>query len=98
MYARVTTYEGSVEDYDQGLEKMRSDLVPKVHAMPGSKGVLAMLDRSTGKSLTIALWDSEDTLASTREDAKRVREDAANATGATITDVTEYEVGLAELT
>ncbi len=98
MHARVTTYEGSVEDYDKGLDNMRSNLVPKVRAMPGSKGVLAMLDRSTGKSLTIALWDSEDALANAREDVKRVREEAAGATGATITDVTEYEVGVAELT
>lgn len=35
MYARVSTYEGSVEDYDASLEKMRSDIAPQVRKMPG---------------------------------------------------------------
>ncbi len=98
MYARVSTYEGSVADYEEGLDKMRSDIVPQLHDMPGFKGVLSMVNRSGGQSLSITLWDSEDALANTREAAKRVREEAAGATGATITDVTEYEVGYAELT
>ncbi len=98
MYARVSTYEGSVEDYEQGLDRLKSDLVPKVRDMSGCKGLLFMVDRSAGRSLSITLWDSEDALANTREDAKRVREEAARTTGATITDVTEYEVGIAELT
>jgi heme-degrading monooxygenase HmoA len=98
MYARVTTYGGSIEDYERGLDKMRSDIVPQVHDLPGCKGILSMVDKSTGHSLSITLWDSEDALASTREDAKRVRQQAADAVGATVTDVTEYEVGIAELT
>jgi heme-degrading monooxygenase HmoA len=98
MYARVSTYEGSVEEYQQGLDKMRSDILPQVQAMPGCKGILSMVDKSTGHSLSITLWDSEDALTSTRETANRVRAEAAGATGASIADVTEYEVGIAELT
>ena len=98
MYARVTTYEGTAEDYDRGIDKMRSDIAPQVHALPGCKGLLSLVDRSTGRSLSITLWETEDALASTRENANRIRSDAASASGSTVTDVTEYEVGLAELT
>ncbi len=97
MYARVSTYEGSAEDYDRGLEKIRSDIVPQVNDMPGCKGILSMVDRSTGQSLSITLWDSEDAMASTREHANRARSEAAASTGSTITNVAEYEVGVAEL-
>ncbi len=97
MHARVSTYEGSVEDYDRGLDKMRTDIAPQVQAMPGCKGILTMVDRSSGHALSITLWDSEDAMASTRESANRARAEAAGATGSTITNVAEYEVGLAEL-
>jgi hypothetical protein len=97
MYARVTTYEGGVEDYDQGLDKLRSDIVPQLHDVPGYKGILTMLDRSTGESLSITLWDDEDTLTRSQKDANRIRSQAADTTGSTVTDVTEYEVGVAEL-
>jgi hypothetical protein len=96
MHARVSTYEGSVEDYDRGTEKMKSDIAPRVQAMAGCKGILTMLDRSTGRSLSITLWDNEEALAGSREEADRVRSEAASTTGSTITDVTEYEVTVAE--
>ena len=98
MYARVTTYQGTAEDYDRGIDKMRSDIAPQVQAMPGCKGILSLVDRGSGRSLSITLWEDQDAMASTREDANRVRSDAASASGSTVTDVTEYEVGLAELT
>jgi hypothetical protein len=98
MYARVSTYEGSVGDYDRSLDKMRSDIVPQVRAMAGCKGIVSMVDRATGRSVSITLWEDERALANSRENANRVRSEAADASGSTVTDVTEYEVGVAELT
>lgn len=97
MYARVSTYEGSVEDYDASLEKMRSDIAPQVRAMPGSAGLLSMIDRNTGRGLSITLWDSEEAMVATREQANQVRSQAASAMGSRIVDVTEYEVGVADV-
>ncbi len=98
MYARVSTYEGGTnEDYDRSLEALKSDLVPKVRAMQGCAGLLSMVDRSSGTSLTITLWDSEDSLASSREAANSIRKQAADAAGSSVGSVVEYEVGVAEL-
>jgi heme-degrading monooxygenase HmoA len=97
MYARVSTYEGSVEDYDAGVEKMTSDIAPQVRAMSGSAGLLTMVDRDTGQSLSITLWESEEAMVNSREAANRVRSEAATSTGSTIVSVTEYEVGVADL-
>ena len=96
MYARVSTYEGSVEDYDRGIDKVKSDLVPRVRSLPGSAGVLFMVDRSTGQSLSIALYDSQEALDNTREQAENVRSQAAEGIGSQVTRVVEYEVGIAE--
>jgi len=97
MYARVSTYEGSTEDYDAGVEKMTSDIAPQVRAMAGSAGLLTMVDRNTGQSLSITLWDSEDAMVNSRDAANRVRSQAATSTGSTIVNVAEYEVGVADL-
>ena len=97
MFARVSTYEGSAEDYDAGVEKLGSELAPKVRAMPGSAGLLSLINRDTGQSLSITLWDSEEAMVNSREAANRVRSEAANSTGSAIVNVTEYEVGFADL-
>lgn len=97
MYARVSTYEGSTEDYDASVDKMKSDIAPQVRAMAGSAGLLSMIDRNTGQSLSITLWDSEDAMVSSREAANQVRSQAATSTGSTIINVAEYEVGVADL-
>lgn len=97
MYARVSTYEGSVEDYDASLEKMQSDIAPQVRQMPGSAGLLSMIDRGTGRGLSITLWDSEEAMVASRDAANQVRSKAASAMGSRIVDVTEYEVGFSDL-
>ena len=97
MYARVSTYEGSVEDFESGLDKVKSDVVPRVRSLPGSKGLLLMVDRSTGQSLSIALYDSQEALDNTREQAREVRAQAAEGIGSKVVSGVEYEVGVAEL-
>jgi hypothetical protein len=98
MYARVSAYDGTADDYDRGVAHVTSKAVPQVRAIPGSAGLLSMVDRKTGRSLSITLWDTEEALANSRDAADRIRSEAAAATGSTVTDVTEYEVGVADLT
>ena len=98
MYARVSTYEGgTTEDYDAGLDRLEAEVAPRIRAMPGYRGVLSLVDRSTGRSLSITLWEDEDAIAATREEADRVRAQAAELSGASIGEVVEYEVGFSDL-
>lgn len=97
MWARVSTCDGSVEDYDASLDAMRSDIAPRVRAMPGSAGLLSMIDRSTGRGLSTTLWESEEAMTASREAANQVRSQAATSMGSRIVDVTEFEVGIADL-
>ncbi len=97
MYARITTYEGTNEDYDSGLETIKSQLMPKVRQLQGYKGLLSLVDRGTGKSLTIALYDSEDAMSSAAKAAEGLRKEAASSSGSSVANVAEYEVGIAEL-
>ena len=87
MYARVSTYEGSVDDYDSGLDKIKSETVPRVRSLPGSKGLLVMVDRSSGQSMSIALYESQEALDNTREQAQQARSQASEGIRSKVTSV-----------
>lgn len=98
MYARITTYEGGYpEDYDAGLRALREEVLPGIQELPGYRGVMSLVERATGQSVSVVLWADESALAASREPVERVRERAAATSGARILQVAEYEVGYTDL-
>lgn len=98
MYARVSTYEGGYpEDYDDGLAALRSEVMPDVQRLDGYRGALSLVDRASGRSVSITFWADEEALAATRSTVEAVRERAAATSGSRVLDVTEYEVGYQDL-
>lgn len=99
MYARLSTYEGGYpEDYDAGLDTLRAEVFPGIQTLPGYRGSLSLVDRATGRSVSITFWADEEALAATRDAAEHIRERAAATSGSRILEVTEYEVGYTDLT
>jgi heme-degrading monooxygenase HmoA len=97
VYARVSTYAGTAEDFYRGLEKVKSALMPRVQEMPGYKGAISLIDRSTGKSLSITLWDSEEALRASRQPSNQMRSEAVAMSPVEILTVEEYDVAFVEL-
>jgi heme-degrading monooxygenase HmoA len=97
MYARVSTYAGTAENFDGGLEKVKSALMPRIQQVPGYRGAMSLIDRSTGRSVSITLWDSDEALRASRQPANHFRSDAAAMSPAEILSVEEYEVAVADL-
>jgi heme-degrading monooxygenase HmoA len=97
VYARVSTYTGTAEDFDRGQERVESELLPRIKGIRGYKGVLSLVDRTTGESLSITLWDTEDAMHESRDLAKQIRAQAAAFSSEEIVAVREYEVGFADL-
>ncbi|MFI7496283.1 hypothetical protein ACH9D2_16395 [Kocuria sp. M4R2S49] len=98
MYARLSTYEGGYpEDYDAGLDTLRAEVLPGIQALPGYRGSMSLVERSTGRSMSITFWADEEALSATRQTVEKIRERAAATSGSRILDVTEYEVGYTDL-
>ena len=97
MYARISTLEGSPEHIDEGLRQVRENVLPQIQLQEGFKGMVALADRQTGKTLGITFWESEEALKASEEAADRLREDSAEAMSDTIAGVERYEVGLFEV-
>ncbi len=53
-----------------------------------------LVDRGTGKALTITLWSSEDAVQASAERASQMRSDAAGGAGMSIDSVGTYEVAV----
>jgi hypothetical protein len=92
--ARVSTLEGPPEGIDEGIGFIREQIVPAAGEMPGWKGIIALADRSGGRTKTITFWDGAESLRASEERANELRKQAAQAMDETITGVDRYEVAL----
>ena len=59
MYARVTTAQLPPERLDMSAPVMPDDVRQALAREPGFKGTFFLLDRQSGKVMTIGLWESE---------------------------------------
>ena len=97
MYARVSTFEGPPEQLDELLRHAREQVLPGARQEEGFKGMIALGDRQSGKTLGITFWESEEAMRASEEDADRLREESAEASGGQISGVERYEVGFFEV-
>jgi heme-degrading monooxygenase HmoA len=95
MFARVSTLSGDPQEVGQ-MEGQLRQVLPSVRELAGFKGLLAMVDRSSGKSMAVTLWESEQAMKDSEDAANKIREDTAAATGEEIVSVERFEVVLDE--
>jgi heme-degrading monooxygenase HmoA len=92
MFARVTTTQGSPEQYDQNAHYIQEQLVPMLKQMPGLKGAYLLADRQTGKALSITLWETEEAMNASAQAANQIRAQGVAGTSSALEGVQGYEV------
>jgi heme-degrading monooxygenase HmoA len=90
MFVRVSTYTGDPDELVRGFEGARNDL----HEIDGFSQAYFCVDRASGKGLTVTLWNDEQALEASAEQARQLRARATEPSGATIDSVEHYEVAL----
>jgi hypothetical protein len=93
--ARVSVLEGSPESIDAGLDKTRTDTLPKVRAIAGNVGAIGLADRENGRVSMITLWDSGDSMHASAQEADQLRQRTADSSDQKIANVALYEVSMA---
>jgi heme-degrading monooxygenase HmoA len=94
MHARVSTLEGPPEQVNE-LGRIASEWVaPSLTQMDGFRGMLALADRQSGKVQLVTLWESEEAMRQSEEEAEQLRADTALAADGEIAGVERYEVVL----
>jgi len=94
--ARLSSLEGPPERLDEAVQHAKENALPKARQLHGWKGVISLIDRSSGRSKLITFWESEEALRASEEEAKKLRKETAEAAGETIGGVDRYEVAVAE--
>jgi hypothetical protein len=97
MYARVNTFEGSVDRMDDGIRDMQERIVPWTREMDGCKGAIALVDRESGKTIGITLWENQDKMLASESEAASLRSGSAEALGTRAPTVERYEVVIWEV-
>lgn len=95
--ARMSSLEGSPEGIDKGIGFIEDTLVPTAGDITGWRGVVALVDRTSGRTKTITFWDGPESLRASEARADEMRSQAAEALNETITGVERYEVALSHV-
>jgi heme-degrading monooxygenase HmoA len=95
--ARVSVLEGSPKSLDEGTRHAQDQILPQVRQLSGFKGVVSLVDRERGRTKLITLWESDEALRASEEQANQLRQRAAEGAASRIVGVERYEVALAEL-
>jgi hypothetical protein len=93
MHARMTRYEGAApETIEDTLQTKKGILPTEFGQTEGMKGTIFLTDRQSGTVVVISLWQDEEALRASEDEATRVREEVTG-TGETAS-VERYEVAL----
>jgi heme-degrading monooxygenase HmoA len=96
-HARVLTATAHPGKTDEGVQIVRDSLLPVTRQQPGYKGYLALTDRTTGKVISITLWETEADLNAS-ESSGLLREQLGKVAYVLATQVVRevYEVAVQE--
>lgn len=93
MYVRQTAFTTSTDNVDTANSVFTEEILPVARAIPGFKGAVALADRSTGDVVSLTLWETEDAMRASEEQANQMRGEALEKIGAQgPPDVHRFEV------
>lgn len=59
MYARLTFVQLHSDKMQEGIDLYANSVVPAARQQAGSQGAWLLVDRGTGKGVSISLWNTE---------------------------------------
>jgi hypothetical protein len=87
MFARVSTYRTSADATGAPTE----ETIKRVLELPGCLGLYYLKGRDN-KSLSISLWDTEEDLGGSQQQANKIRSETSKEQHMEVLEVEEFEV------
>jgi quinol monooxygenase YgiN len=94
---RATWMHGAAADLDRGVDVYRMVTMPAMESLAGFCSASLFLDRTTGRAVMSATYDSPELMKASREPAKDLRMRTAKDARVDILDVAEFELLMAHL-
>ena len=67
MFCRVTHVQAPEGRVEEGLKLWYDNVLPITKARDGFQGALSLVDRNTGKALSITFWEGEESMLASTE-------------------------------
>lgn len=96
MFARVTTFEGDPERMEEGARLFSEEVIPWLRDATGFRGWIVLLDREAGRSIGLTFWTSAEAARNREQSGAALRDEVAEAVGATMRSLELYEVVAAD--
>ena len=77
MYARVTTVQVSPDKVDEAIRLWRESVMPAAKQQKGFKSGRLLVDRKTGRAVSVGLWETEADTQATGEGSAYMQEQLA---------------------
>ncbi|WP_328298319.1 hypothetical protein OG389_11170 [Streptomyces sp. NBC_00435] len=97
MFARLSTYRGSPVPAAGDVAANSEAIVQRVRDVPGFRGVYYLVDRASGRAVSLTLWEDERTMRESEDHGARIRAETAQREGQQILSVERFEVGFSQL-
>ena len=94
MDARTTTLTADPARIDDGLAFIRDEVMPMLQGVDGFVGLSVLVDRMTGRCIVTAAWQSREAMTAAAPAVAPSRRRAAEAFGAGVPQVAEWEIAV----
>ncbi len=92
MYARISTIEGDGSKIDDALKIINEKVLPALKDLEGFTAANFLVDRSAGKLVAVAFWESEAALKGSAEAVEPMRTKVAAAMTGKVVGLDSYEL------
>ena len=94
---RATWIKMPRDQAGQAIDFYRTSVLPSLEELEGFCSASFLVNRSTGRAVSSATFDSREAMERNQEDARELRNTRTRELGADILDVGEFELALAHL-
>ena len=92
MQARISTVEGDSGKIDDAIKVINEKILPALKGLDGFMAANFLVDRSAGKLVAVAFYDSEAALEGSAEAVKPMRAEVAEAMNGNVISTESYEL------
>ena len=94
---RATWIKMPPDQVERAIEFYKTSVLPSLEDLEGFCSASLLINRSSGRGVSSATFDSHDAMERNREQAKELRNTRTRELGADIVDVGEFELAIAHL-
>ena len=92
MYVRISTVEGDAGKIDEAVATINEKVLPVLKGIEGFTAANFLADRSNGRLIGLAFWDSEAAVDASVEEVNPIRTAVADARDGKVVSVESFEL------